>query len=364
MSKKIPFLSLKNLNQAFENELQTAFTNFLDKGYYILGDAVRTFEEEFAAYCQQFHACGVANGLDALIIALDSYGFKKGSEVIVPANTYYASILAIIKAGLKPVLVEPNLSDYLIDVNLVEKHISPKTVAVLAVNLYGQMCDFRKLKEICSLNNLKLIVDAAQSHGAIYEDSKKCFGADAIAYSFYPSKNLGAFADAGALVSDDPDIILKAKAYRNYGSSKKYVFDFNGINSRLSELQASFLSVKLKYLDQEINYRRGLASQYLKEINNEKIILPHTSSINSHAWHLFTIRTKNRDNLITHLNGKGVGTDIHYPIPPHQQKALSRYKLGNFPITEQIHDTILSIPLNSCLLSSDISYIADCINNL
>lgn len=360
---EIPFLSLKSTNRPFEDSLKIALTDFLISGQYMLGKSVANFEKNFAKYCQTNYCIGVANGLDALILILDSFEFKKNAEVIVPANTYFASILAIIKAGLKPILVEPNLEDYLINTDNIKKAISKETVAVMAVNLYGRMCDYKKISEICQENKFKLIVDSAQSHGAEYQDSKDCFGADAIAYSFYPTKNLGALADAGAVVTGDEQLAKAIRKNRNYGSEIKYQFDSLGLNSRLSELQACFLDIKLKYLDDEISKRRYIARRYLTEIKNDKLILPPSDRINQDAWHLFVVRTDIRDSLIRFLKEKQIGFDIHYPIPPHKQKALKEFNELDLPITEIIHKTIISLPLNSSLKEEEVDYIILTLNS-
>lgn len=360
---EIPFLSLKAINQKYDDFLKLAFDEFLNAGYYMLAKSVNSFEINFAKYCEANHCVGVANGLDALILILNSFNFPKNAEVIVPANTYFASILAIKKVGLKPILVEPNLDDYLINIENIKKAVSKKTVAVMAVNLYGRMCEFRKIKGICQKNNLRLIVDAAQSHGAEFENSKDCFGADAIAYSFYPTKNLGALADAGAIITNNEKIASNALRNRNYGSKLKYEFDSLGTNSRLSELQAAFLDIKLKHLDSEIEKRREIAKRYLTEIKNEKLILPPSDKINQDSWHLFVVRTNYRDTLSNFLKKKQIGFDIHYPIPPHKQKALMEFKDLSLPITEIIHQTILSIPLNSTLKEEEVDYIIESLNS-
>jgi dTDP-4-amino-4,6-dideoxygalactose transaminase len=330
---EIPFLSLKANNKKYEDLFRGAFEDFLDGGLYILGEKVRVFEINFAKYCEAKYCVGVATGLDALILALNSFDFPKESEIIVPANTYFASILAIKKAGYKPVMVEPNISDYLINTDTVTEKITNSTVAIMAVNLYGRMCDYQKLSIICKANNLKLIVDAAQSHGAEYQNSKDCYGADAIAYSFYPTKNLGALSDAGAIITNDKDISSHVQRNRNYGSEIKYRFDSLGTNSRLGELQAAFLDIKLKHLDEEIAKRRQIAGKYLHEIKNKKLILPPTDKIDQDAWHLFVVRTDNRDSLISFLKDKQIGYDIHYPIPPHKQKALAEFNTLDLPVT-------------------------------
>lgn len=359
----IPFLSLKSINQRYSTDLQAELNNFLENGHYMLGKNVQTFEQNFAKFCDTGYCVGVANGLDALELILQSLNLKPNSEIIVPANTYFASILSILNTGFKPILVEPNIYNYLLEADEAEKAITEKTSAILAVNLYGKMCDFTELSQISGEHNLKLIVDAAQSHGAKFGGSKDCFKADAIAYSFYPTKNLGALADAGAVVTNDEKLEREIRKRRNYGSEIKYIFDVPGKNSRLSELQAGFLNVKLKYLEQETETRRIIASKYLGKINNPKIILPPNDSVTDDAWHLFVVRTKEREALKQHLKAKGIGFDIHYPIPPHKQKALKNFNHLSLPITEQIHNTVLSIPLNSSLTDLEIDYISEALND-
>lgn len=359
----IPFLSLKSTNQQFEDFYKLALSDFLTSGQYMLGNKVESFEKNFAKHCQSKHCIGVANGLDALILILDSFGFERNAEVIVPANTYFASILAIKKANLKPVLVEPNLGDYLIDINKIESAITPNTVAVMAVNLYGRMCDFENITKLCKKHSLKLVVDAAQSHGAEYANSLNCIGADATAYSFYPTKNLGALSDAGAVVTDDEHIAASVRKNRNYGSEIKYQFDSIGMNSRLSELQASFLDIKLKHLNFEISKRRQIAERYLKEVKNDQLILPPSDRIYEDAWHLFVVRTENRSELMNYLKSKQIGFDIHYPIPPHKQKAIPEFNHLDLPITEEIHRTVLSLPMNSSLKEEEVDFIISSLNS-
>jgi dTDP-4-amino-4,6-dideoxygalactose transaminase len=359
----IPFLSLKKLNHIYEEEFKKTFANFLDKGYYMLSDNVSLFEKQFSEFCEANYCIGVANGLDALELIIQSYDFPQGSEIIVPANTYYASILSILNAGLKPVLVEPEISTYLIDPTTVEDSITENTVAIMAVNLYGRMCDFEALFMITKKHKLKLFVDAAQSHGAVYNGSKDCLNADAIAYSFYPTKNLGALADGGAVVTNDKQLADLIYAKRNYGSNIKYQFEYQGKNSRLSELQAGFLSVKLKNLDNELTARRRIAKRYLSEIKNDRLVLPPADRIEEDAWHLFVIRTQERDELILHLKNSGIGYDIHYPTPPHKQNALKEYNHLVLPITEEIHSTIISIPLNPTITDDEATYIINTLNS-
>jgi dTDP-4-amino-4,6-dideoxygalactose transaminase len=358
----IPFLDLKEINLVHEKQFMAATKEFLNSGSFILGENVAKFERSFAPICEQSYCVGLANGLDALILGLESFKFEPGSEVIVPANTYFASILAIYRAGLTPVLIEPNIHDYLIDISKIEGVITKNTRAILAVNLYGKMCDFDSLQSICTKYKLKLIVDAAQSVGAKYKGCKTCKGADAIAYSFYPTKNLGALSDAGAFVSDNLDTCQNVKLNRNYGSSEKYIFTEKGINSRLSELQASFLLIKLKFLGIEITTRRTFARLYLENIKNEKIVLPPANSIDEDSWHLFVIRTKNRTEFTKYLKENGIGYDIHYPIPPHKQLAFKELNHLSLPITEKIHETIVSLPLNINLSEQELLYIVEKIN--
>lgn len=360
---EIPFLSLKESNSKYEFFLKQAFADFLETGHYMLGKNVLNFEKKFAKYCDSIHCIGVANGLDALTLIIKSFDFPPNSEIIVPANTYFATILSIKNAGFKPILAEPSIHDYLVDVAAISKLINKNTVAIMAVNLYGRMCDFDKISKVCEQNNLKLIVDAAQSHGAVYKKSKNCFGVDATAYSFYPTKNLGALSDAGAVVTESQNITDLIRKNRNYGSEIKYEFDTLGTNSRLSELQAAFLNIKLDFLDQEIEKRRQIAKCYLGEIINSKITLPPNDRIDDDAWHLFVIRTENRKGLIEYLQSKKIGYDIHYPIPPHKQKALPELNHINLPITEKIHETILSLPMNSNLTDLEVDYIINSLNS-
>lgn len=358
----IPFLSLKELNKTYTDELKRAFSDFLEKGFYMLSDNVRQFENEFAEFCSAPHCVGVANGLDALELILQSMDLEKEAEVIVPANTYYATILSVLNAGMTPVLTEPDPRTFLIDPANVEKAITSRTAAILAVNLYGKMCDYDSLASLARKHGLKLITDAAQSHGALYKGSTDCPGADAIAYSFYPTKNLGALSDAGAVVTRDETIASAVRARRNYGSEIRYQFDHLGKNSRLSELQAAFLSIKLRHLPGETERRRALASRYLSEIKNDRISLPPEETVHEDAWHLFVVRTPDREKLKAHLQQHGIGFDVHYPVPPHQQKALSRFNHLSLPVTEEIHKTVISIPLNGTLSDHDADHIITTLN--
>ena len=325
----IPFLDLKALNSQYRAELIEACTKVIDSGWYLQGNECKGFEKEFASYCGTKYAIGVANGLDALILILRAYkelGFMQdGDEVIVPSNTYIASILAISQNNLVPVLVEPDINTYLINPSKIEEKITSKTKAILPVHLYGQTCQMDKINEIAKKYNLKVIEDSAQSHGAYFGDKRSGNLGDASGFSFYPGKNLGALGDGGAVTTNDEEIANTIKALGNYGSHKKYENLYKGLNSRLDEIQAAMLRVKLKYLDNEIEKRREIANYYLENIKNENIILPTVRNENNHVWHLFVIRTKNRDELQKYLLVDGIQTLIHYPIPPHKQNAYKEW---------------------------------------
>ena len=337
----IPFLDLKKINAAYQAEIQAAINRVVDSGWYILGEEGQRFEKEFAAFCDSRHCVGTGNGLDALTLIFKAFDFPKGSEVIVPANTYIASILAIVHAGLTPVLVEPELETYNLDPNRIEEKITSKTKAILLVHLYGQLADVEAISSISSNYDLKLIEDAAQAHGATDPNGKKAGSlSDAAAFSFYPSKNLGALGDGGAVCSNDDLLIERIRVLRNYGSPIKYKNQFIGLNSRLDEMQAAILSVKLAGLENETLGRRTIAKKYREGISNSKIHLPKCITEEGHVWHLFVIRTSNRDDLQEYLRENGVQTVIHYPIPPHQQEAFSNWNDQSFPITEQIHKEV------------------------
>jgi dTDP-4-amino-4,6-dideoxygalactose transaminase len=363
----IKFLDLQKINNAYSSEFQAAFSKVLESGWYILGNEVGKFEKEFADYCGTTHCIGVANGLDALILIIEAYKelgiFAEGDEIIVPSNTYIASILAVSRAGLVPVLAEPDLNTYLLDPMNIESKITDRTKAILPVHLYGQLSDMDSINAIARKHNLKVIEDSAQSHGAIYKNGKKSGNlGDASGFSFYPGKNLGALGDGGAITTNDDKLAETLKALRNYGSHKKYHNLYKGINSRLDELQAPLLSVKLKTLDADNAYRQSVAKRYLSEIKNERIILPNADGGAAHVWHLFTIRTQERERLQEYLKKEGIETVIHYPIPPHQQPAYSDWNELSFPISEEIHATILSIPVSPIISEEDVSAIITSIN--
>ena len=359
---QIPFLSLKATNQIYEVQIGKIVTEILSSGWYILGEKLKQFETEFAQYCGVKHCIGVANGLDALTIILKASEFPKNSEIIVPANSYIATILSVSNANFVPVPVEPNLNDYLIDYQAIERAITSKTRAILVTHLYGKCCEMDKITALAQKHNLKVFEDAAQAHGATYNNIKAGNLSDGAGFSFYPSKNLGAMGDAGAITTNDDVLANRIKALRNYGSNEKYIFEYQGYNSRLDEIQAAILSLKLPHLDNENEIRRNIAKRYLTEIFNDKIILPNNDSVNKDAWHLFVIRTNERDNFRSFLNEKGIGSDVHYPIPPHKQLAYQEWQNFSLPITEKIHQEAVSLPLNTSLTEKEISYIIQNIN--
>lgn len=351
----IPFLDLKVINSKYRDELVAACTRVIDSGWYIGGKELEQFEQNFADYCGARFAIGVANGLDALTLTLRAWKemgrLNDGDEVIVPSNTYIASILAITLNNLKPILVEPNIDTYNLDPKLIEDNINSKTKAILAVHLYGQLADMPSITQLAKKHNLLVLEDSAQSHGAEYQGIKCGNWGDASGFSFYPGKNLGALGDAGAVTTNDEELACTLKALRNYGSHEKYKNLFIGVNSRLDEIQAALLNVKLKYLDEETEYRRNIAERYLGGINNSLIELPKVDSCTSaekkHVWHLFVIRTKFRNELQHFLMEKGIQTLIHYPIPPHKQSAYKEWNESNFPISELIHAEVLSLPMGT-----------------
>lgn len=388
----IKFLDLKKVNQPFESAFKQKMEHFLEYGWYILGKEVKLFEESFAQYCGSKHCIGVGNGLDALVLILKANihlgKIQKGDEVIVPSNTYIATILAVLEADLVPILVEPRLETYNLNPDLIEAKITSKTKAILPVHLYGQLCEMDKINAIAKKHNLLVIEDAAQAHGAVLSQKSKDKRQKGLwisekspdvnyqlpitqkpkpenpkAYSFYPGKNLGALGDAGAITTNDDELAEVIVSLRNYGSKVKYENELIGVNSRLDELQAAFLNVKLPELDKENQIRREITKQYLSEIKNEKIILPFWDYSKNHVFHLFVVRTKNRNELKEYLFNNGIETMIHYPIPPHKQKALKDWNSLSYPISEKIHEEVLSIPLNGTLTEAEINKIIATLNN-
>ncbi len=344
----IPFLDLKGVNAQYREELIEACVKVIDSGWYVQGNEHKEFEREFAKYCGTKYAIGVANGLDALILIFRAYKelglMQDGDEVIVPSNTYIATILAISENNLVPVLVEPDISTYLIDSKKIEERVTSKTRAIMPVHLYGQTCEMDKIKSISEKYNLKIVEDSAQSHGAYYKKTRSGNLGDISGFSFYPGKNLGALGDGGAVTTNNKELADTIRTLGNYGSSEKYKNVYKGVNSRLDEMQAAILRVKLRYLDKEIFKRKEIAEYYLKNIKNKKIILPIV--VTDSVWHLFTIQAIERDNLKKYLLDNRVQTLIHYPTPPHQQKAYREWNKDYFPISEKIHNNILSLPIS------------------
>lgn len=363
----ISFLDLKKINGQYQEALIEASTRVIKSGWYLHGVECETFEKDFSAYCGAKYAIGVANGLDALTLIIRAYKamnvFLEEDEIIVPANTYIASVLAISENHLRPILVEPNIHTHLIDPLAIEKKITKKTKAIMVVHLYGQSCEMDKITQIAKKHNLKIIEDSAQSHGAYYKD-KRCGNlGDASGFSFYPAKNLGALGDGGAVTTNDKTLANMVRTLGNYGSSEKYKNPLKGINSRLDEIQAGFLRVKLNYLDQEIQYRRVIADYYRKNITNKHIILPTLQEEKSHVWHLFVIRCTRRDELQAYLKKRGIETLIHYPIAVHQQEAYQELNIEQYPITQQIAKEILSLPISSVQPLEDTQKIVEAIND-
>lgn len=363
----VKFLDLYSINQQYKNELQDAFTRVLNSGWFILGNEVQQFETEFANYCGTKHAIGVANGLDALILIIRAYKelgvFGDGDEIIVPANTYIASILAVSANNLVPVLVEPDINTYNIDPSLIEAKINSKTKAILPVHLYGQLCEMDQINEIARKHNLKVIEDCAQAHGAINNEKRAGNFGDAAGFSFYPGKNLGALGDAGAITTNDDVLADTIRTLSNYGSVVKYENLYKGVNSRLDELQAAFLSAKLKKLDTEIKIRQSITDRYLSEITNPQIVLPRVKQREAHVWHLFVVRTAVRADFQQYLTQNQIQTLIHYPIPPHKQAAYEELNNLVLPISERIHNEMISLPLSSVISDDEVGYVIKVLNN-
>lgn len=362
----IPFLDLKETNMPYQSEIEEAVLSVVRSGWYILGDQVKSFERAYAQYCGTANCIGVGNGLDAISLILKSYKelgvLKDGDEVLVPANTYIASILAVSSSGLVPVLVEPDINTYNIDPEKIGNKVTSRTKAILAVHLYGLVSPMNELKEIARKYNLKLIDDAAQAHGAAYYEQKVGSLCDATAFSFYPTKNLGALGDAGAVTTDDSELAAIVRALANYGTTSKYINKYKGENSRLDEIQAAVLAVKLKYLDKEVQARQNIASFYLRNIQNELIALPWVEQIEQHAFHLFVVRCHERDRLQQYLSDKGIRTEIHYPLPPHKQEAYKEWNSLSYPVSEKIADQIISLPLRISLKNEEVIRICSALN--
>jgi dTDP-4-amino-4,6-dideoxygalactose transaminase len=363
----IKFLDLQKTTQRNGIEFKEAINRVIDSGWYLLGEEVNEFERKFSSYCGVEHTIGVANGLDALRLILRSYiemgVMEYGDEVIVPANTYIASMLAITENQLKPILVEPEINTYNIDYTRIERSITARTKSIMIVHLYGQCAYNEGIKQICVKYGLKLIEDNAQAQGAIYHGKRTGSLGDAAATSFYPGKNLGAFGDAGAVTTNDAELAEVLRKLANYGSKVKYVHEYAGINSRMDEIQAAVLNIKLKYLEDDNQRRQAISSLYRTNIVNDRVILPSVIREENHVWHLFTVRSESRDVLQQYLSENGIQTLIHYPIPPHRQKAYSCWNNLNFPITDQIHREILSLPISPVMTNNEVEKVIATVNN-
>lgn len=362
----IKFLDLQKITQKYSDEIHEAVSRVINSGWYLQGKESEKFEMNYAQYIGTKYTIGCANGLDALIWILRAYiemgVMQLGDEVIVPANTYIASILAITENGLKPVLIEPSIETYQIDDTKIEAAITERTKAVLIVHLYGQCAYTEKIGELCRRYNLKLVEDNAQAHGCKFQGRKTGSLGDAAGHSFYPGKNLGAFGDTGAVTTNDEELAKTVRAIANYGSQKKYVFKYCGRNSRLDEIQAAVLDVKLKHLDEDVAIRKEVARYYIEHMTNPNIITPMVTDWDAHVFHIFTVRTQRRDSLQQYLAENGVQTIIHYPIPPHKQECYKEWNNLSFPITEQIHNEELSLPMSPVLTEEDIIGVVDLVN--
>lgn len=363
---KVKYLNLQKINQQYHNEFLNSFSAFLEKGSFILGNETKLFQDEYAQYCGTKYCIGVANGLDALTLIFRSYKemgvLKDGDEVIVPANTYIATVLAITENKLVPIFVEPDIWAYNIDPKKISEKITSKTKAILVVHLYGRIADMDEINKIANEHALKVIEDVAQAQGAVYEGRRAGSLGHAAGHSFYPSKNLGALGDAGAITTNDNILAETVSAIRNYGSEKRYYNLYKGVNSRLDELQAAFLRIKLKDLDKKNCERIKIARKYCTEIKNPLVQLPQIDNAISNVWHIFPILINNRDSFQTYLKECGIETIVHYPIPPHKQNAYKEYNQLNFPISEKIHNTQLSIPLHPALSEEEVQIVIESIN--
>jgi dTDP-4-amino-4,6-dideoxygalactose transaminase len=363
---QISFLSLKDITDKYNKEIHDAISRVIDSGWYLQGRENVAFEANYSQYIGAQYTVGVANGLDALIWILRAYielGFMApGDEVIVPANTYIASILAITENRLIPVLVEPDIHTYQIDDTKIEAAITTKTKAVMIVHLYGRCAYTERIGQICRKHSLKLIEDNAQAHGCLYRGKKTGSLGDAAGHSFYPGKNLGALGDGGAVTTDNEDLAAAVRSLANYGSSKKYVFQYQGRNSRLDEIQAAVLNVKLNNLDKDNNLRKKLAKEYIGGIKNPRIILPELDDWTDNVFHIFPVRTAQRDDFQKYLTENGIQTVIHYPIPPHKQECYKEWNKLVFPVTEQIHSEELSLPMSPVLTETEAQHVIDVVN--
>jgi dTDP-4-amino-4,6-dideoxygalactose transaminase len=363
----IPFLDIAKINSRFEKEVTEAFSRVYSSGCYISGNELKTFENKFAEYCGTEHAIGVSNGYDALTIILEGYKItgrlKAGDEVLVPANTFISTVLAITRAGLVPLFCDVEAATFNINSDEIRNKITDRAKAVIVVHLYGQCCNMDQINTIASEKNLIVIEDAAQAHGATWKGKKAGSLGDAAAFSFYPTKNLGAAGDAGAVVTSDNELSEVIRKFRNIGTERRYIHIYKGLNARMDELQAAVLNVKLKYLDQDNTSRNVIASQYLAKIDNPRVLLPQVRTFCSHVWHLFVVRVKEREKFLQFLLQKGIETLIHYPVPVHKQIAFREFNHLLLPVASQLSDEVLSIPLSPVLSPEEAEYIASEINN-
>lgn len=362
----IDYLNLQKINNKYRAEILEAMSSVFDSGWYIQGENVSLFEEEFAYYQKIEHCIGVASGLDALTLILRAWveqgKLAAGDEVIVPANTYIATVLAITANDLIPIFIEPDRTTYNISSENIEKAISEKTGAILVVHLYGRIAAIKQIKNLARKYDVLLLEDAAQAHGAETEGVKAGSWGDAAAFSFYPGKNLGALGDAGAIVTHDGELAVIVRALANYGSDVKYINEYKGVNSRLDELQAAVLRVKLKYIDKENNYRNAIAAKYISEVSNPVVLLPSSSVDKEHVWHIFTVECESRERLRHYLGEHNIQTMIHYPVPPYKQKAYREYNQLSFPITESIHNSIISLPAGPHLTDTEVNKVIEVLN--
>ena len=358
----IKFLDLEKINNRFREEIDSELKEILDSGWYLQGKKNQKFAENFAEFCGVKHCLGVANGLDALNLIIKAYGFSNGDEIIVPANTYIASILAISQNGCTPILVEPDIKTYNINPDLIEEKITERTKAIMVVHLYGQAVQMKKIWELAKKYNLKIIEDSAQAHGSVYDGIKTGALGDASGFSFYPGKNLGCMGDGGCVTTNDDELFEKIKAIANYGSDRKYHHIYKGVNSRLDEIQAAVLNVKLKYLDKDNARRREISKYYRENIKNRIIILPETYDESAHVWHVFAVRTPERDRFQKYLEENNIQTIIHYPTPPHKQGAYQEWNNLSYPISEEIHRTIISLPISPVMTDDEAQRVTEVIN--
>jgi dTDP-4-amino-4,6-dideoxygalactose transaminase len=370
----IPFYNLESINKEYLDLIIASVKRVVSSGVHMIGDETKKFEEKYAAFCGTKYCIGVGNGLDALTLTLRAYIelglIEEGDEVIVPANTYIATIMSISENGLNPILVEPEIHTYNIDPRKIKEVLTERTKAIMLVHLYGLPAEMVQIKEIAKAHNLLVIEDAAQAHGATYNGNKTGSLGDVGCFSFFPGKNLGALGDAGGVTTNDEELSNMIRSLRNYGESifdklnkRKYQNDYIGRNSRMDEFQAAVLTHKLDNLDRDTNVRRAIAKYYLESIKNQKIILPTEPEEANSAWHLFVVRTDHRDQLKSYLEERGIQTLVHYPIPPHKQKSYSQWNHLSFPITEYIHEQVLSIPLSPAISESKMMKIVNALNN-